>query len=224
MARKYTYMDGRYVGWGMEECEERLLIAYFNQIEGRIRPGSRWPDDFRSRFYQGGEGVSDRNLGFINAERRRCYWEPFAVKETAVYDYAKSADRSGKAKVRQQILDEYLSLDTAGQCQWITDASEEITRLPDAPFLFMGHAEPTHGLSHVERDIRRDAVRASIPPKPDFTRTIRLLSLASREETVDLILRALTPDEALLLAECGKLNNPDLIDRLVIRSLELQSS
>jgi hypothetical protein len=224
MARKYTYMDGKYIGWGMTECEERVLIPYFHQIEGRIRPGSRWPEDFRSRFYQGGEGVSDRNLHFVNLERRRLRLDLFTVKETAGDDYAKNTDRSWKAKIRQEILDEYLSLDTAGQTKWVTDATDDMARLPPPLYPFVGHVEPTNGLSLVERDTRREAVRVATPPKPDFTRTIRLLALASRAETVDLILRALTPDEALLLAECGKLDNPDLIDRLVVRSLEHQSA
>ncbi len=224
MARKYTYMDGRYTGWGMEECEERLLIAYFHQIEGRIRPGSPWSDDFRVRFYQSGEGVSDRNLGFINAERRRCYLDPLLIRETTVYDYAGNRDRSWKANIRQRALDEYGSLDTADRTKWVFDAIDEMGRLPDRPLPVTSYVEPVSGLSLTERDTRREAVRAAALPKPDFTRTIRMLSLANREETVGLIVRALTPDEALLLAESGRLDNPDLIDRLVIRSMETASA
>ncbi len=228
MARKYAYMNGRHFAWGMEICEERLLIAGYHQIEQRIRPGERWPLEFKEHFYHCGQGVSERFLAQLNQEFRRCGSALFAVEETAIFDYGSTTDRSWKAKARQEIRDEYLGLPDGARAEWIAEARADVELLPPPAISFAEHSQRVRAkgeLSPKERSNREEALRAVQPapspqPMPNFERAIRVMNLATDEATIDLIMRSITSDEALLIAESGRITNPTLHAGLIQRSVE----
>lgn len=228
MARKYAYRDGKAFGWAMEVCEERLLIASYHQIEDRIRPGERWPLEFREHFYHFGQGVSERFLALLNQESRRCELTLFVVSETTVCDYAMTPDRSWKAKARQDIRDEYLALSADAKNGWIAEARSDMALLPSPAVTFAEYIRrprPNADLSSKERQNRQDALSASQPqappvPIPNFERAIRVMNLATDENTIGLILRSITPDEALLIAETGRITNPTILTGLLERSID----
>ena len=51
-------------------------------------------------------------------------------------------------------------------------------------------------------------------------KALRQLKLARKSETISKIVAQLQPDDALLLAETGEIDDADLVDALVARSLE----
>ncbi len=225
MAQKYSYMEGKYHGWRMEICEERLLIACFHQIEGRIRPGERWPVEFHQYFYVSGLNTGEDRLTQLNRERRRCSLGLFVVSETTVFDYGRTSDRSWKAKARQEMREEYLSLTEDLRTEWIATAQAEIAELPEPSMTFEQVSQQRGHLSEEERGRRRHAVRCAQPseapaPIARFERAIRVMNLTTDDTTIDLIMRSITPDEALLIAETQLVRNPTIVDRLIERSLD----
>ena len=60
MARRYETYTSQ-CGWAMEPCEERLFIAFYEDVRGNIDPSIKWPDKFEIGFYQEGFGV----LGYV---------------------------------------------------------------------------------------------------------------------------------------------------------------
>ena len=58
MARRYETYTSQ-CGWAMEPCEERLFIAFYEDVRGNIDPSIKWPDKFEIGFYQEGFGVLD---------------------------------------------------------------------------------------------------------------------------------------------------------------------
>jgi hypothetical protein len=232
MARKYTWANGQFVGYGMEECEERLLIVYFEQIAPSIRPEAAWPKEFFHHFYEAGTGVAESDLTNINRERRRKRLPEFEVIETQMGDYGKSADRSWKAQRRLLLRDQYRDLDTNARHEWTNAALEEFTRQPKPHYTFEEYQARTcyrsnDVLSERERAMRelalkaKDACLEAVSSVSKINeRALRQIKASAKPETRDRIIGALSPDEALVLAECGEIEDEELIDKLVVRSMD----
>lgn len=232
MTRKYLYGDGRFVAYGMEKCEEQLLIAYYHDIEPKIRPDAMWRNEFLDRFYRGGQGVSQASLNLVNGERRRLSLPEYTFRETQMIDYGKQPDRMLKAEWRRQYRDQYLDLDRNGKDDWIEKALDDVERQPEPHFTFderTAYREPNlGGLSQSELRNRRGALMNNVAPiapkkivqKPNLSRQTRLLNIATKLDTVERIVTSLLPDEALQIAEDGEVNDPDVLDLLVNRSLD----
>lgn len=229
MARKYETGPKAYA-WGMEECEEQVLIARFTQISRYIAPGLLWPDDFQRRFYAFGQGVAFRHIDHINAECRRLGKSELEYQETAVYDYGRNADRQIKAEKRRKLQEHFIGLDTAGQVKWEQQALAEMQRLPPTLMTYDEFAtqRQASAQSQTPREAgrRQAALAASVngtakaaPDGQTVALTIRRLKLTKNPETVGLIVAALSPDQALAVAETAEIDDHDLLDALVRRSL-----
>lgn len=161
MARKYEYTPGK-CAYALERCEERLLIAYYCDVEPRLRANAIWQLDFENRFFTNGEGVSEGNLKLLNSERRRNKLDEFEARETHASEYPRLPDRPGKAKFRQDIRDEYKMSDMAERRQFQRAAKAECDTLTDPHFT---HEEwvamkpdSLGGLSAREMSIREHAL------------------------------------------------------------------
>ncbi len=229
MGRKYTFGPKEAIGWGLEECEERLLIAFYEEIVSKIRPGAIWKNDFEGRFFTNGEGVSETNLNFINAERRRLELPEFVVAETAVGEYVRNSDRHWKATARSGLRDAYRTSTDSVKKQWITNATLEIDGLLAPHYtleeLKIRRGERAPGLTEREQLVRQSALeRAATPqvkPTPSETeRFARMLALATKPGTINLIIQKLTPHQAMAVAESGCVTNEDVVDSLVVRALD----
>jgi len=220
----------------MERCEEKLLISAFYEIEQRIPPGQMWKEDFLDHFYQHGNGVKFDTISCINAERRRQTLDPIEFRQTTVYEYARSANRIQKSELRRQMRDEFLALDTADRARWRREAEEQTDSLLPPHITFeelKAQREirpPPAALTPRERTMRFQASEPQpaiyLPPQPEvrtesptLARAIRQLKLAKRPETIAMIISQLAPDDALDVAESGLVDDADLIDALVARSL-----
>ena len=51
MARKYEYVAGRYA-WNMEECEEDVLIAAYNEVSPLYTLDAAWKIEFANHFFE----------------------------------------------------------------------------------------------------------------------------------------------------------------------------
>jgi len=178
VARKYLFGPGnKNVGYGMEACEERLLIAVFLKIEPRIRADVAWPEDFRDRFYTAGQGVSDQHIRLINGELRRQHFDELPpVRETQMFHYGKETDRSWKAQKRCELRDEYIKLDTADQVKWVETALKEVVAQPPPHYThdeYLARQEEfkdaRNGLSPNEKQRREDAVANAANAAPKDT-------------------------------------------------------
>jgi hypothetical protein len=220
----------------MERCEEKLLISAFYEIEPRIPPGQLWKEDFLDHFYQHGNGVKFDTISCINAERRRQNLDPIEFRQTTVYEYARSANRIQKSELRRQMRDEFMALDTADRARWRREAEEQTDSLLPPHITFeelkaqREFRPPLAALTVRERAMRFQATEpqpaAFAPPPPEaraesptLTRAIRQLKLARRPETIAMIIANLAPDDALDVAESGQIEDADMIDALVARSL-----
>lgn len=234
MARKYEFVTGRFA-YSLEPCEEKLLTAYYLDVENRIRPQAVWKADFIARYFTGGEGVSTDNIKFINAERRRCGVAEIEIRETQASDYPRSPDRTAKAKNRQDFRDEYVLMTVMQRVKLVADLLIECDAQFSPHFTYDERVtlrdEPAlGGLSQREVAIRSGAVREMVTieamaepnePVPDRAdKMIRLLKMAHKPETKDRIISKLTSGEAMEVAESGAFTDPDLLDELVNRVLD----
>src|ERR1700686_287569 len=105
MARKYEYSPGRYA-WNPEKCEEVVLIAGYEEVARFVRPDETWTAEFEHHFFDHGNGIAVEYLDHINAVRKRRGLAPIMLKETDIYDYARSYDKQLKATHRQRLRDE----------------------------------------------------------------------------------------------------------------------
>ncbi len=76
-----------------------------------------------------------------------------------------------------------------------------------------------------EQLVRQSALeRAATPqvkPTPSETeRFARMLALATKPGTINLIIQKLTPHQAMAVAESGCVTNEDVVDSLVVRALD----
>lgn len=230
MARKYEFAPGLY-GWAMEKCEEELLIAVNELARQSVTPDQVWHREFEYRFFESGDGVSFDHLAQLNSVLRRLEIEPVEYQETNVYDYGRMRDRHAKSQLRQQLVDEYRDLDMEGRHRWLQRSLDEVERLPPPHRTFdelkaerAGRLFPVQ--SERERLMREAAVKRQVTSTEaaksmnQVTLTVRRLQVAKAPETVALIINALMPEEALLVAESGQVTDPTVIHLLVERSLD----
>jgi hypothetical protein len=224
----------------MERCEEKWLLAAYFEIERRIPPTSkRWKDEFEFNFFDHGNGVTEEMLVHINAERRRRNLDPIKITETDIFDYGRYPTKLEKSVMRRQMRDEYLNLDTLEKMRWKSLAIRETVALPPPHYTLEEYEQrngckPDGVLSARERQLRMEAIvragppMASQPPAQPSTATkfdttskaIRQLKLVTNPETIAKIIAALSPDDALAIAESTLISTPELVDALVLRSVD----
>ena len=225
MARKYAYFNQSRFGWATETCEEKVLIACYENIRSRIPENTFWKSDFEDHFYRHGSGVADTYLQRINAECHRLNQPTVDIVETEVYEYGKSYDKAFKVSRRLHWLSEFRELDKAQKLRFRLDAEVEISRLPPArqtlESLMVGRSMlPADHLSARERAMRSQALEtvSATGTAPSIERALRQLQLSTNPDVKAKIVAKQTPDDALKLAEL--IAEPDIKDLLISRSLE----
>jgi hypothetical protein len=231
MARKYE-LKPNYYAWLMERCEDRLLIAEFDDIEGRIAADQSWKRDFTDHFYMHGNGIAFRFIAAINAVRRRLGRPVFNFEETNIYDYGRISDRLQKSELRRQMREEYLGLDTPGRIRWRQNAEDEIAALPPPHYTheeWKNMRRQRYGgtvLTSAEIVTRAQAVAQSQPQrttaKPDdkarvITQLKLVQPLPDNSALISEILAKLKPDDALDIA--SDFDDPGIRAALVRHSL-----
>src|ERR1700748_1750536 len=101
MARMFECCPGRYA-WNLEKCEEEILIAGYDEILRFVPADQTWKVDFEYHFFQRGHGLAFESLDSINGVRRRRGLDEIVIRETMIYDYARSTDRLLRAQQRQE--------------------------------------------------------------------------------------------------------------------------
>ena len=236
-------------GWAMERCEEKLWIARYNQVQHRVPATELWKREFDINFFDHGFGVTFDTLAHINAARRRVHLTAVEFVETDIGVYGRSGgrpeDRMHKSETGRQMQKDYLALDTLGRQRWKAEAESEIEVLPPPHRTFDEWEQEKRSAQSLKLSLREQAAPARaiataaamrVPtPTPvaapasraaaEITRAIRQLKLvAGRPETTTKVIAQLSPDMALAVAESGEIEDQELIDALVLRSLELQAA
>jgi hypothetical protein len=227
MARKYEYRPGHY-GWALEKSEEDVLIAAYEEIRPYIPPAQIWKVEFESHYYDYGDGVTAEFLDQINATRKRRRLDVITIRETEVYEYARSSDRPFKADRRRRFREEFNSANEKVRQRRIETAKAEMAMLPAPSMTFeeWKSREQRHKsdsfLSREEiikrSNVQREAT-ASLPkikPTLPVERAVRMLELGSPNVWGEIISR-LSPDDALAAAE--QVSDVELRDALIQHSL-----
>jgi hypothetical protein len=227
MARKYEYMPGRYA-WNLEKCEEEVLIAAYDEICRFVPPDQRWKADFENHFFDHGNGVAVEFVDAINAVRRRRVLDVITIRETDVYDYARSPDKLLKSNQRRRIREELNALAVRARQHRLELAQAEAARLPPPHQTYEEYKARRHqqrvdsALSLQEITNRVLAQQAAVAPKPSANSTLsadratRMLAVASQNIWNEIIPK-LSAEDALEVAE--KVTDAELRDALVKHSL-----
>jgi hypothetical protein len=231
MARKYRY-DGHRIGWSLEQCEERYLIAAYSDIKPRLGSNS-WLETFEQSFFDWGAGVSTTHIALINREMKRLDEPLIEIAEAHVGDYPRNPDRAFKSTQRSSWRDQYLQLNAAQKAQWKVAERNEMASLapPHRTFEEWESASVPRTLSlpkmsSEERARRQKALVNSTAVTVDAgtdmidPRLVRKLKLAVKlqnEELTITIVESISADAALTLAE--ELDDASLQTLLLKKSL-----
>jgi len=96
MAQKFEFSGG--YAWNVEQCEELLLIAGYEEIYRYIPADQPWKHEFETHFFEIGDGVAAEFVEAINAVRKRCELEVIVIRETNLYEYGRSPDKRIKSR------------------------------------------------------------------------------------------------------------------------------
>jgi hypothetical protein len=228
MARKYEYTPGRHA-WNLEKCEEEVLIAAYEEICRFIPPEQRWKIEFENHFFDHGNGVAVEFLDSVNAARRRRGLDAIVIRETDVFDYARSPDKLLKSSHRRRVREELRDARMDVRERRVELAKAEAERLPRPHMTYdeykarrqQHRAESV--LSFEEITKRLVAQKAASPTQPPTTkptlnleRAAKMLTLASRSVWSEIIPK-LSAEDALDVAE--RVTDGELRDALVMHSL-----
>lgn len=232
MARKFEISPNRHA-WNLEGCEELLLIAGYEEISRYIAPGQPWKAMFENHFFEHGNGVSFESLDNINAERRRHGLPKIEIRETDIYDYARSRDKLLKSNQRQRLRDEITSASVDVRQNRVAQAKIEAENLPP-PHLYFEEHKTRQAQQCMESHLSREEItkrhlicrQIAVPPKTtqakvplDPEMAAKALILSSGDETLqgNIISRLFSCQAALETAE--RVEDPDLRKALVKHAL-----
>ena len=226
MARKFEYATGHYA-WNLETCEEEILIAAYGEICQFISDDQTWKAEFENHFFDHGNGLAVGHLDSINAVRRRRVLDIIVIRETDIYDYARSRDKLLKSNQRRRIREELKAASVHVRQHRIEAAMAEEQRLPPPHMTYdvykarRQQLQKTSTLSFEEVTKRMRAHQAASAVQSQ-TKTLspdlaaKMLPLAS-PNIWDEIIRKLSAGDALEVAE--KITDSQLRDALVKHSL-----
>lgn len=224
MARKFEIKAGWY-GWNLETCEEEILIVAYDEICRFIPNVQKWKTEFEKHFFDLGSGVAVVFLDSINAVRRRRGLSTVVIRETDVYDYARSLDKRFKSDQRRRLRDELNSASPDVRQRRIELAKAEAERLPHPQMTHDEHkaqrqrqlTESALSFAEVKRRVLAEQAASAEKTKaltPEHA--TRMLSLASSSLWGEIIPK-LSAEDALVVAE--KITDSELRDALVKHSL-----
>src|SRR6516162_1576070 len=128
MAQKFDIRGG--YAWNVEQCEELLLIAGYEEIYRYIPADQTWKYEFETHFFEIGDGVAAEFVDAINAVRKRCELEVIVIRETNLYEYGRSPDKRIKSTNRRRIREELTDASVDERQRRIEGAKVEEQRLP----------------------------------------------------------------------------------------------
>jgi hypothetical protein len=226
MARMFECCPSRYA-WNLEKCEEEILIAGYDEILRFVSADQTWKAEFEYHFFDRGNGLAFESLDAINGVRRRRGLDEIVIRETMIYDYARSTDRPLRAHHRRELREDLKSASADVRHHRLGHAKAESERLPLPRTTFEEWKERQQddarsGLTYQEIANRlavQKSVRAFPPPsrptlQPDLA--ARMLTLASPSIWGEIIPK-LSAEGALEVAE--KIADVELRDALVKQSL-----
>jgi hypothetical protein len=226
MGLMFECCPGRHA-WNLEKCEEEVLIAGYDEILRFVPANQTWKAEFEYHFFDRGNGLAFESLAAINGVRRRRGLDEIVIRETMIYDYARSTDRLLKAQQRREVREDLKSASADVRRHRLEQAQVESDRLPPPRTTFEEWKERRQddvgsGLTCQEIANRlavQKSVRAFPPPsrptlQPDLA--ARMLTLASPSIWGEIIPK-LSAEGALEVAE--KIADVDLRDALVKYSL-----
>ena len=223
MARKWEIIEGKYA-WNMEECEETLLIACYEEIKPYIPPNS-WQADFENHFYTHGNGVAFSFLDYINSARRRRNLPTVDITETDVLDYARNPDKLAKSEFRKRTRAEYNAASLHIRQQIVDGAKARIATLvpPHQTYEEYKARSKKHvydaELSRVEVARRVAATQRPEPAKPpslELSKALVMLNHGS-EDIIRRVIAKLSPDAALEALD--HVADQSIKDMLILHSL-----
>ena len=232
MARKWEINEGVYA-WNMEQCEELLLIAGYEEIKPNIAPGLKWPDEFENHFYQHGNGIACYLLDEINAVRRRLVLPRLDYQETDVLEYGRSTNKLMKSETRRRVRAELASVGLDSRQKMVARALEETKALvpPHIPYeeyksrRQQFSADSLLSRAEVARRVRasQQATAPLLAPEPakpaslPLEKAVVMLKYAKDPELRSGIIAKMSSDDALLAVE--KIDDTDVRDALIRHSL-----
>ena len=225
MAQKFEFSGG--YAWNVEQCEELLLIAGYEEIYRYIPADQTWKYELETHFFEIGDGVAAEFVDSINAVRRRCGLDVIVIRETDVYEYGRSSDKRVKADHRRRIREELKDASADERQRRIEGAKAEEQRLPLPrttleEYKVRKQQQARPGLTPKEINkraiVRQAASTAPTKPKLSFVEcAIKMLTLTTSPSIRGDIIQNLSADEALEVAE--KIEDTELRDALVKHSL-----
>jgi hypothetical protein len=221
MARMFEGCPGRYA-WNLEKCEEEILIAGYDEILRFIPADQTWKAEFEYHFFDRGNGLAFESLDAINGVRRRRGLAEIVIRESMIYDYARSTDRLLKAHQRREVREDLKSASADVRRHRLGQSKAESERLPPPRTTFEEWKERQQddaksGLTYQEI-ANRLAGAFPLPNRPTLQPDLaaRMLTLASPSIWGEIIPK-LSAEGALEVAE--KIADVELRDALVKHSL-----
>jgi hypothetical protein len=155
VARKWEITNGVFA-WNMEQCEELVLIAGYEEVKPNITPGSKWADEFENHFYQHGNGIAFSYIDEINAVRRRLVLPRLDYKETDVLEYGRSSNKLLKSETRRRVREEIMSASLENRQKMVARAlAETQALLPLIPRMKFTSAQNINFLRILNKAVRR---------------------------------------------------------------------
>ena len=221
MGLMFECCPGRHA-WNLEKCEEEVLIAGYDEILRFIPADQTWKAEFEYHFFDRGNGLAFESLAAINGVRRRRGLDEIVIRETMIYDYARSTDRLLRAQQRREVREDLKSASADVRRHRLGQAMVESERLPPPRTTFEEWKERRQddagsGLTYQEI-ANRLAVQKSVHALPTLQPDLaaRMLTLASPSIWGEIIPK-LSAEGALEVAE--KIADVELRDALVKHSL-----
>ena len=226
MGRIFECSPGRHA-WNLEKCEEELLIAAYDEIMRFIPANQVWKAEFEYYFFERGNGLAFDSLSFMNSVRRRHSLDAIVIRETIIYDYARTTARLLKARHRQKVREELNSASADVRRDRLEQAKAESEKLrpPRTTYEEWKHEQRQNtrsGLTSQEvanRLVVEKSVLQEPTLQPDLA--VKMLTLAS-PSIWDEILPKLSAAGALEAAE--KIDNVELRDALIKYSFKAACS
>jgi hypothetical protein len=230
MARKYE-IGPDYFAWNLEQCEEVVLIATFEETKKFIPPGEIWQTEFENHFFIHGNGIAQTYIDQLNAVRRRHGLDRFELRETDLSDYGRTPNKQFRSETRNRIRQELREMPTNERIKRIERANAEIQILPAPHYTYeqwKQRRDQYASQSRLSREeiARRNAALAPPPPPPrpkslDAQKALTMLKFASKPDIIQAIIGKLSADDALEMLP--EIENENIRDELIRHSLEQHS-
>jgi hypothetical protein len=231
MGRLWRIPGSNLLAWNLEQCEELVLIAGYEEIRPFLStPEQRWAADFEQHYFVTGDAILARTIDEqINPVRRRKELPLLEFQQTDVSEYSRTNNKKLRAERRCETRQGFVDASSASRIAMVNHARAEMQgllpphRTLEQYEMFQRDSEPA--MNTVEVVNRVGALRKTRTPHHpspatlDFAMAKRLLAITKNPDQRSAIVGAMSGDDALSAAE--ETDDEALRELLIGRALPL---